>query len=517
MADARGHRTTITIEGGGALFQVSGKTIDFPGFLRAYVEGSDDPDIELADKETLLPAVQEGQTVACRELASKSHSTQPPPRYSEASLTRTLEEMGIGRPSTYAAIIDTILGRKYVFKKGNSLIPTWVAFSVARLLEDHLPSLIDYQFTAQMEDFLDAISRGEAEHLEYLRGFYFGNGDAGLKRKLEEKVKQVKARDVSRFLIGKPTAGQHTEEIYVRVGKYGPFLEQGERRASLPDDMPPDELKLDKALELLDHGQREEEPLGICPDTHKPVFLKQGRFGPYVQLGAGDEGEKPKNASLLKGMTPADVNLHVALRLLSLPRTLGEHPESSEPVVAYNGRFGPYIKCGDETRSLPADISPLEISLADAVELLAQPKTRGRGRAAPKAPLKVFEASPVTGEPIKLLDGRYGPYVTDGQTNAAAPKDVPLEELTFEQAVDLLAARAAKGGGRRRSKKKPSTKKSSTKKSSAKAAKKSTTKKKTAKKKTTKTATKKKAAVKKTAAKTGAKKKAATKTKKAKQ
>ena len=455
MVDARGQMTTVTIEGGGAAFRVSGRTIEFPGFLRAYVEGSDNPEAALAEQESILPALETGQIVLCRELEPMSHTTQPPARFTEASLTRELEDKGIGRPSTYASIIETIQARDYVFKKGNALVPTWVAFAVTRLLEEHFASLVDYQFTAEMEDYLDAISRREQEHIEYLSEFYFGNGKPGLKKQLESKVKEIDPRLMSRFPIGVPETGEHREEIVLRVGKFGPFLEQGERKASLPEGMAPDELA---------QGKREEEPLGICPDTHRPVFLKSGRFGPYVQLGTPEDEEKPKNASLLRGMQPSDVTLEVALQLLSLPRTVGEHPESKEPIIAQNGRFGPYIKCGSETRSLPATMSPLDVTLPQALELLAQPKYGGRGRAAPKEPLKTLPASPVTNEPIKLLDGRYGPYLTDGTTNASLPKDMSPEQVTFEDAVRLLAERAAMGGGGR----KKATRKKTTKKAGAK-------------------------------------------------
>jgi DNA topoisomerase-1 len=449
MVDARGQSITVTIEVDDAVFQVTGKTIEFAGFLRAYVEGSDDPEAELADQERILPAMQPGDSLACRELKTKDHTTQPPARYSEASLTAALEERGIGRPSTYASIIETILARQYVFKKGNALVPTWTAFSVAKLLEQHLPNLVNYEFTAQMEDLLDAISRQEHDSLAYLTEFYFGRKNSeehpGLKQQLDNKLGEIDAREMSRFPLGKPKEGPHREEVTVRVGKYGPFIEQGERKASIQDDLPPDELTLAKALEMLDQASVGDEPLGVHPDTHQPVYLKTGRFGPYVQMPAADADEKPKNASLLRGMKPEDVTLELAIKLLSLPRTLGDHPQSKEPIVALSGKFGPYVKCGSETRSLPAEISPIDVSFEQAMELLAQPKQRGRGRATPKEPLKTFEASPVTGQPIKLLEGKYGNYVADGTTNATLPKDIAPDALTFQQALDLLAERAARG------------------------------------------------------------------------
>ncbi len=481
MQDARGRRVTLTVEGEGTVFQVSGKTIDFPGFLRAYVEGADDPNAELADKETLLPAVEEGQSVSLKELEPKSHTTQPPSRFSEAALTRELEQRGIGRPSTYASIIETIQDRNYVFKKGNALVPTWNAFSMVRLMEEHFPSLVDYEFTANMEGLLDAISRQEAGNVEYLEEFYFGNETPGLKKRLETKIKEVDPRAISTFPLGTPEEGEHLEVVNLRVGQYGPYLEQGERKASLPDDLPPDELTLELALELLKKAEAGDEPLGLCPDTHKPVFVKSGRFGPYVQLGQADDEEKPKNAGLLKGMEVEDITLEVALKLLSLPRQVGEHPDSKEVIEAFNGRYGPYIKCGSETRSLPDDISPLDVQMEQALFLLSQPKRRGRS--APKEPIKTFEASPITEQPIRLLEGRYGPYVTDGETNASLPKGTEAETVTFEQALQLLAERAAKG---------PSKKKKKAKKKAAKkAAKKKAAKKKAAKKKAAKKTAKK--------------------------
>ena len=443
MSDARGRRMTITIEGGGATFEVRGKTIYFAGYLRAYVEGSDDPDAELADQETLLPPVREGERLECLALEVKGHTTQPPARYTEASLVQALEQRGIGRPSTYASILETIQERDYVFKKGNALVPTWVAISVVRLLERHLPGLVDYEFTAGMEDELDAISRGELGHVEYLRRFYFGNGDPGLKELLDSKVDEVDAREVCTIAIGTP---EGEEPVVVRVGRYGPYLQQGEsRRASLPENLPPDELSLERAVELLREGARAEEPLGVHPETGEPVFVKTGRYGPYVQLGEGDGDGKPKRASLLKGMQPQTLDLETAVRLLSLPREVGRDPSTGETVEAHVGRYGQYVKRGKETRSLPPDMSSLDVTLDQALALLAQPK-RGRSAGRAKAePLRTFDASPTTGKPIELRDGRYGPYVTDGETNASLPRDVEPENVTHDLAVRLLAERAARG------------------------------------------------------------------------
>src|SRR5690606_27272303 len=288
---------------------------------------------------------------------------------------------------------------------------------------------------------------------------------------------EIDVRAVCQFPVGKPHERRDDEEpIFVRVGRYGPFLEQGERRGTLPDDIAPDEVTLEKARQLLDQAQRGEEPLGICPETGKPVFLKQGRFGPYVQRGTSEDDEKPQNASLLKGMDPAEVNLETALKLLQLPRELGPHPEDGQMIVAHNGRFGPYVKWGNESRSLPADLSPLDVTLEQAVELLAQPKAGRRSFSrAPKEPLKQLGESPVTGQQIQLLEGRYGPYVTDGETNASLPKDLSPDDLSVERALELLAERAAKGTTKR--KKKAATKKAAKKKAAKKATKKAAKKK----------------------------------------
>ena len=492
MADARKQRISVTIEGGGATFTASGTSILFEGFLRAYVEGSDNPELELSNKETILPVVEEQEKLDAENLEPKSHTTQPPARFTEASLTRTLEERGIGRPSTFASIIGTITDerRNYIFKKGSALVPTWRAFSVTRLMETHFGTLVDYEFTADLEDFLDSISRDEAASQEYLRKFYFGDDsndkhNVGLKQRLVVKLEEIDPKQTARFSLGTPETGEHKEEVYVRVGKFGPYLEQGERTASIPDGMPPDEMDLVRGLELLEAGQVEEEPIGIHPETGKPVFVKVGRFGPYIQLGEPDDEEK-RNQGLLKDMTVEDLTFEMACKLLTLPRTLGDNPENGKPVQAFDGRYGPYIKCEKDTRSLPAGVSPLEVTFDEAIALLKQPKQRGRGT--PKEPLRTYEKpSPITEGEVKILDGRFGPYVTDGETNASLRKGMEPKEMTFEAALDLLAERAAKGPSKKKKKKK--------------AAKKKATKKKAAKKKAAKKATKKKATKKKGVAK----------------
>lgn len=491
MADAKKQRISVTIEGGDCSFAASGTSILFEGFLRAYVEGSDDPEAELADKERLLPPVSESDPLDVAEMDPKSHTTQPPARFSEASLTRTLEEKGIGRPSTYASIIETIQKRDYVYKKGSALVPSWTAFSVIRLMETHFEALVDYDFTAQMEDFLDTISRQEAEALAYLKGFYFGDQEGlkfpadhkaavGLKKRLEEKIEEIDPRVTAMFSLGIPTEGENREEVFVRVGKYGPFLEQGDRKASILDGMAPDEMTLAKAMEMFEAAAREDEPLGVHPETGKNVYIKAGRFGQYIQLGEKDDEEK-RNQSIPKSIAPEDVNFEIACKLLQLPRNLGNNPENNEPIMAHDGRYGPYVKCEKETRSLPAGVSPLEVTFDEAIALLKQPKTRGR--AAPKEPIVAFEKkSPVTDQEVKILEGRFGPYATDGETNASIPRGTDAKEVTFEAALDLLAERAAKGPSKKKKKKKAVKKKT---------AKKKATKKKAAKKKAVKKAAKK--------------------------
>jgi DNA topoisomerase-1 len=446
MADARGRRVSLRLgtdssAGEAVLFSASGKTITFPGFLRAYVEGSDDPNAELEDRETRLPSLEQGEAVANEALEAAGHATQPPARYTEASLVAELESRGIGRPSTYASVIQTIQDRGYVWKKGSALVPSWTAFAVIRLLEEYFTHLVDYDFTARMEESLDDIARGERESVPWLRQFYFGNGVVGLRTLVEEKVPEIDAREINTIPIGVDAEGR---EIVVRVGRYGPYLSRGEETSPVPDGIAPDELTPEMANELLEKGPEEGRVLGIDPATGLEVSVRDGRYGPYVQLGEQEEGskKKPKRASLFKTMTPDTITLDEALMLLSLPRVVGQDADGKD-IVASPGRFGPYIKRGEDTRSLKEESQLLTITLEEALELLATPK-RGRGGAAAE-PLAELGPHPDNGATIKLMPGRYGPYVTDGTTNASLPKDADPAATTLEQAVDLLRARAAAG------------------------------------------------------------------------
>ena len=510
MPDARGRRMVVkiatTVDGQEVVFQANGNVIDFPGFLRAYVEGSDDPEAELADKETILPPLKEQDRVEAVSLTADGHDTQPPARLTEASLVKALEESGVGRPSTYASIIDTIQ-RRYTFKKGNALVPTFVAFAVVRLMIEHLGHLIDLTFTAGMEERLDQIARGEDERLPYLKEFYFGNGVPGLAPLLEKKQEVIDAR-----MICSVPLGDHPENgttIWRRVGRYGPYVQLGDDgdRANIPEDLCPDELTLDKAVEYLRAGAKAKEPLGMHPETGLPVYVKTGRFGPYVQLGDADPADKkskPKMVSLLPEMKPDELTLAQALDLLTLPKTLGKDAEGVE-VVAYFGRYGPYIKRGTDTRSLKEGDHILKIDLARALELLAEPKAKSYKREVPE--IKAFESvEALDGIKLRLLKGRYGPYLSDGEVNASLPRGFgDPTTLTEAQAVELILAQRAKKGTKKKKKKaakKKATKKKTAKKTTAKKA----TKKKTTKKKTTaKKATAKKATKKKTAKKTAAK------------
>jgi DNA topoisomerase-1 len=470
MADARGQSMQVRLEGRSsdgrtAEFGASGKVITFPGFLRAYVEGADDPEATLEDREVRLPPLREGQGVAVRELEAKEHTTQPPPRYTEASLVKRLEELGVGRPSTYASIMGTIQDRGYVWKKGTALVPSWIAFSVVGLLEVNFSKLVDYDFTARMEDDLDEIANGDEESVPWLKRFYFGNGQPGLKTMVSSRLEEIDAREVNSIPLGKDPDGR---ELVVRVGRYGPYLERGEDRASVPEDLPPDELSIEKATELLEAPSNDRE-LGADPETGLPVHVKAGRYGPYVQLGEMEDGakEKPKTASLFKDMDPASVTLVEALRLLSLPRTIGVDPADGEEIQALNGRYGPYIKKGKDTRSLDSEAQIFTIDLDGAQKLLAQPKRRGRAAA---APLKELGPDPETKADIVLKDGRFGPYVTDGEYNASLPRDLTPETITLERAVEMLAEKRAAGPPKKRKKttRRKSTAKKATRKKSTK-------------------------------------------------
>ena len=485
MAEARGRRMTVRLGAEDAIFQATGKTIDFPGFLRVYVEGSDDPEAELADKETLLPALHEGESLRCADLDPKEHRTQPPARLTEASLVKEMEANGIGRPSTYASIINTIERREYTVKRGSALIPTFMAFAVVNLLEQHFPHLVDLGFTAAMEGDLDAISRGEADSLPYLRKFYFGNGTPGLRTLLDTKIEQIDARTVCTIPLGPDPDGV---PVAIRVGRYGPFLERGEDRSPIPDGAAPDEITLEKALELLS-GPQGPQVLGKDPETGLEVTAREGRFGPYVQLGEMEGKKKPKTASLLKTMSLETLDLDTALRLLALPRVVGLD-ENGVEITAANGRFGPYIKRGDDTRSLEETDHLLTLTRERALELLAQPK-KSRRFAKRREPLKVFgPAEDLDGAEIKLLEGRFGPYVTDGTTNASIPRGADPTAVTLEEAVHLILERRARVGTGKKTKRK-TKKKAAKKKTAKKTAKKKSTKKKTAKKKTVAKTTKK--------------------------
>jgi DNA topoisomerase-1 len=444
MKDAKGESLIVqaeadALDGRTCRFQASGRTITFPGFLRAYVEGSDDPDAALDDKETHLPQMAEGDDVRAVELEPTDHETKPPARYTEASLIKRLEELGIGRPSTYAAIIATILDREYARKQGSALIPTWRAFSVVGLLEEFFSDYVDYDFTARMEADLDLIAAGEKEMVPYLDAFYNGNGSPGLKNLVGEDVlERIDPKAVNSFPIG---TGEDGELVCARAGQYGPYLQHGERRASIPPDLAPDELTLERALELLD-APSGDRSLGTDPESGLEVLTKAGRFGPYVQLGErdADSKEKPKTASLFKTMSLDEITLDEALKLLTIPRVVAKHPEDGEPIEALNGRYGPYIKWGKESRSLETEEQLFSVTLDEALALLAKPRQR-RGA---KPPLKELGSDPVTGKEILIKDGRFGLYMTDGETNVSFRKAESIENVTLEHASDRLAEKRAK-------------------------------------------------------------------------
>lgn len=463
MKDALGQSVSIRVVGNStrnerAEFGATGKTITFYGFLKAYVESADDPSTDRDDQERRLPNLAEGDPLTANAVDAEGHSTRPPARYTEASLVKELEEREIGRPSTYASIIGTIIAREYVFKKGTALVPSFLAFAVVNLLEQHFGNLVDYDFTAHMEDGLDEIARGEAERVRWLTRFYFGdNGEEGLKE-LVGDIGDIDAKGISSF----PIKGS---DIVVRVGRYGSYLDRDGDRVNIPDDIAPDELTAEKAAELLAQPSGDRE-LGTDPDTGHTIVAKSGRFGPYVtellpEQAPPAEGErkrrtkkadvaKPRTGSLFKSMSLDTITLDDALKLLSLPRTLGEL--DGEPVTAQNGRFGPYIRRGADSRSLASEDDLFTVTLEQAKELFAQPKQRGR-RAAAAAPLRELGNDPASEKPVVVKEGRFGPYVTDGETNASLRKGDEIESITIQRAAELLAERREKvaaGGGKKK-------------------------------------------------------------------
>ncbi|MFJ5113662.1 type I DNA topoisomerase [Streptomyces sp. NPDC088551] len=522
MKDAVGNSVTVKIggrssDGRDAEFSASGKTITFHGFMKAYVEGADDPNAELDDRERRLPQVAEGDALSAEELSVDGHATKPPARYTEASLVKELEEREIGRPSTYASIIGTILDRGYVFKKGTALVPSFLSFAVVNLLETHFGRLVDYDFTAKMEDDLDRIAQGEAQAVPWLRRFYFGEGDdhnagvasgagngdgdhlGGLKE-LVTDLGAIDAREISSFPVG--------DGIMLRVGRYGPYVERGEKdeeghqRADVPEDLAPDELTVEYAEELLAKPSGDFE-LGADPESGHQIVAKDGRYGPYVTEilpdgtpKTGKNAVKPRTASLFKSMSLDTVTLADALKLMSLPRVVGTDAEGVE-ITAQNGRYGPYLKKGTDSRSLETEDQLFNITLDEALAIYAQPKQRGR--AAAKPPLKELGTDPVSERPVVVKDGRFGPYVTDGETNATLRTDDSVETITPERGYELLAEKRAKGPAKKTAKK--AAKKAPAKKAPAK---KATTAKKAAAKTTTAKTAAKKTTAKKTAAKSAA-------------
>ncbi|MRX42260.1 type I DNA topoisomerase [Agromyces kandeliae] len=494
MADAKGQTATVTIEvgptatdasepesptaavaGTTAEFTASGTVITFRGFLAAYEESRDEErNADDAPGEAKLPQLAEGEAVGLAELEAKGHETSPPPRYTEASLVKRLEELGIGRPSTFASIISTILDRGYVTQRGQALVPSWVAFSVVRLLEEHFGDLVEYDFTAEMEDDLDRIASGEADRVDWLNEFYFGSDRHTGLRQVVDNLGDIDAREINSIVIG--------PGLTLRIGRYGPYLETVDpeaaadappRRVNLPEGLAPDELTAEKARELIEAPVQTDRVLGVNPDNGKQVVVKDGRFGPYVTelepepetaeasvdpatgevadaqpVKAAKRGAKkaaapkPRTASLFKSMQIEEVDLATALQLLDLPRVVGLDPESGDEITAQNGRYGPYLKKGTDTRTLPSEDAIFDIDLAGAQELFAQPKYGAR-RAS--SALKEFAEDPVSGKPIKVKDGRFGPYVTDGTTNATIPRAESVEDITFERAVELLQIKRDKG------------------------------------------------------------------------
>lgn len=440
MADAKGVAVSVRLgatasSGEECVFGASGRTITFPGFLRAYVQGSDDPESELDDKEKILPPLADGDSLAVERLEPTGHETRPPARYTEASLVQKLEELGVGRPSTYASIMTTIQDRGYIFKRGSALVPTFTAFGVVGLLEEHFPNLVDYEFTASMEMDLDRIADGEEESIPWLSAFYFG--DEGLKQRVAARLDEIDPRLINSISIGEDGSGT---EIVARIGRYGPYVERGEERASIPEDLAPDEVTTEKAIELIEQQNAGDKIFGTDPETGLTVYGKTGRFGPYVQLGEQKEDSKtrPQRASLFKSMDMDSLSLDDALKLLSLPRPVGTDDEGVE-ILALNGRYGPYIQRGDDRRSLETEEQLFTLTVSEALKLLAEPPRR-RGQAG-TSDLKELGKDPVSGKTVTVKSGRYGPYVTDGEVNASLRKGDAPEKISLERAAELLQAR----------------------------------------------------------------------------
>ncbi|WP_129657418.1 type I DNA topoisomerase [Rothia uropygialis] len=511
MEDAKGQTASIKLEAQTSdsrtvEFSASGTVITFRGFMAAYEEGKDaarDADDAKDGDDKRLPKLAEGDVLTGRDIEANGHETSPPPRYTEASLVKAMDELGIGRPSTYAAVISTIMDRGYVNNRSGSLVPSWTAFSVVRLLEEHFSRYVDYEFTAEMEDDLDRIARGEEQRVDWLTGFYFGNdAESGLKP-IVENLGEIDARAVNSIEI--------TDGVTLRVGRYGPYLETGGTvdeetgevtdpiRANVPADLAPDELTAQKAAELIEQGKADGRELGTDPENGRTILAKDGRFGPYVTEVVPElteeelanqpveyykngkpkppkkpKKEKPRTASLLKSMSLQTVTLEDALKLLSLPRVVGKDEEGTE-ITAQNGRYGPYLKKGTDSRSLSTEEQIFSITLDEALAIYAQPKQRGR--AAAKPPLAELGKDPSNDKPIVIKDGRFGPYVTDGETNVTVPRSETIESMTHTRAVELLAEKRAKGPAKKSTAKKSTAKKSTSKK--APAAKKTTATKKT--------------------------------------
>lgn len=490
MADAKGSTASVTIAAttqatGVAEFAASGTVITFRGFLHAYEESRDEQRNETAEPaEAKLPPLTEGQSLTLVEVEAKGHETSAPPRYTEASLVKSLEELGIGRPSTYASIISTIMDRGYVTPRGQALVPNWIAFSVVRLLEEYFADLVQYDFTAGMEDDLDRIAGGEADRVEWLTGFYFGSEKHRGLRTVIDNLGDIDAKEINSIAIA--------DGVTLRIGKYGPYLEapsddpETPRRVNIPQELAPDELTAEKALELIAAPVLGDRVIGRNPESGKEIVAKDGRFGPYVtelepepvetvdpktgEVAAAKKSKKavvvkPRTASLFSSMDLATIDLDTALALLSLPRVVGVDPETGVEILAQNGRFGPYLKRGTDTRSLTSEDQIFDIDLPAALELYAQPKYGAR---AASSALKEFDADPESGKPIKIKDGRFGVYVTDGTTNATIPRGEEIEDIDFERAVQLLADKRAKGPAKPKTK--PAARKAATAKPAAKRA-----------------------------------------------